>query len=389
MFRDVKWKATQQSVDHQFHDSALPVDNDGQMPITCLDSRSTSAKISGDPVFVPEKPRLADTNIVQLKHIQLREELIGNLISSTHFLAPMPSFHDVPIFDHDFGLQVAQSRPADNHFPNTHLDSEFASADMSSAMVPMMTLGGMQPNQAQARSVQELHVSASLPADAQIPPTTLSSQPQHAKTANGDVTTLMLRHVPRKCTQRLFVRELDAAGFAGLYDFVYVPVSTWTLKNKGFAFVNFDSPETGRHFYRTFHNGKLRQFRSMTPLFVQPAVLQGFEANAEKHLLASSSSHLNVPLFLRPLPPHLVRGGSPMCSTTPCIANPSRPPELAGREHVAAAGEATPGAAHSAFPAGAPSKSPADSWSQEFSPPLHSLRNGCGEELKDEASLLR
>lgn len=120
------------------------------------------------------------------------------------------------------------------------------------------------------------------------------------------VFTVMVRNVPNKLTQQLLVDEMTTSGFDGLYDFLYLPIDNETGVNKGYAFINFVEPSYSWMFRVTFDGRKLgkAQGNSQKLLTIQPAALQGFEANYAHY----ASSRVNRghpsarPLFLK-LPP--------------------------------------------------------------------------------------
>jgi len=97
------------------------------------------------------------------------------------------------------------------------------------------------------------------------------------------VTTLMLRNLPHNVTQKRLVEELTNSGFAGLYDFCYMPSTFGTGVGKGYAFVNLTSPAALGTFVITWHGS--RRFgitASEAALNVSAAALQGREQNAKK-----------------------------------------------------------------------------------------------------------
>jgi hypothetical protein len=73
-----------------------------------------------------------------------------------------------------------------------------------------------------------------------------STSHQQHRSAPCANTTIMLREVPRSLTRTMLLAELESQGFAGKFDFLYLPVdfdeTTRCGQNFGHAFVNFVSP---------------------------------------------------------------------------------------------------------------------------------------------------
>lgn len=65
-------------------------------------------------------------------------------------------------------------------------------------------------------------------------------------------TTVMLRHLPRDLSRDALLELLDARGFRGKYDFVYVPINFVEQANLGYAFINLSSPEDTPAFFKVF-----------------------------------------------------------------------------------------------------------------------------------------
>ena len=66
------------------------------------------------------------------------------------------------------------------------------------------------------------------------------------------VTTVMLKNIPNKFTQKMLHRCLDSKHH-GEYDFLYLPIDFKNRCNKGYCFVNFRSPEVCTQFTCAFH----------------------------------------------------------------------------------------------------------------------------------------
>eukprot|EP00928_Gymnodinium_smaydae_P020035 TRINITY_DN17732_c0_g2_i1.p1 TRINITY_DN17732_c0_g2~~TRINITY_DN17732_c0_g2_i1.p1 ORF type:complete len:194 (-),score=23.02 TRINITY_DN17732_c0_g2_i1:481-1062(-) len=93
------------------------------------------------------------------------------------------------------------------------------------------------------------------------------------------LTAVMVRGVCPILSQQLVKAFIDEDGFAGQYDFLYVPVREKGSQNTAQAFVNFVSPEHAQAFFDRY-NGQNAKFASDEKrLSVLPAKRQGYEAN--------------------------------------------------------------------------------------------------------------
>jgi hypothetical protein len=147
----------------------------------------------------------------------------------------------------------------------------------------------------------------------QTSPTMFPPNPQTRMSAEnpppewGSTTTVMMRNLPNKYTQRLLLSDVNEAGFIGTFDFMYLPIDTETNANKGYAFVNFSEPGFAWMFKQGFEGRRMPRFNSDKVVFVSAATLQGFDANFAHY----SQSRVNRgdpacrPLFLREPSPNV------------------------------------------------------------------------------------
>mmetsp|Transcript_163567 Transcript_163567/g.298369 ORF Transcript_163567/g.298369 Transcript_163567/m.298369 type:complete len:541 (-) Transcript_163567:30-1652(-) len=99
----------------------------------------------------------------------------------------------------------------------------------------------------------------------------------------SDVTTMMIRNVPRYTTQKALLEEIDNSGFKDLYDFCYMPSSFSSNESKGFAFINLTSTSAAGMFVGAWHKTRRLGMKSNdASLNISPASIQGLEANIKK-----------------------------------------------------------------------------------------------------------
>jgi hypothetical protein len=183
-----------------------------------------------------------------------------------------------------------------------------ASFDTAPATIPLAKVltppcGSMQRSKALLQSTEDTHDPDHLALNLHI------GEPQKVFSANLSLegkTTVMVSNVPANFVQQELMREINTAGFSGMYDFLYLPMHPKGCGNHSSAFINFTTPEAAEAFKLAFGGSRLGHFNSSQPLDIVAADLQGFEEIAAHYLggrRVPGASH--APLFFRPLPPHL------------------------------------------------------------------------------------
>lgn len=119
----------------------------------------------------------------------------------------------------------------------------------------------------------------------------------------GEVTTLMIRHIPNVYTRSMLVKELDCLGLGGLYDFLYLPIDKSTQWNVGYAFVNFVNPAAATKCVHAMTDYVFCCFEHNSGKVTQVAVahIQGLERNLEYYsntAVQCVGSQTNRPLVL-------------------------------------------------------------------------------------------
>lgn len=92
-------------------------------------------------------------------------------------------------------------------------------------------------------------------------------------------TTWMVRNVPNTYTQYDLMAELDDLGFAGAFNFLYMPVDKSSKASVGYAFVNFIAPSWAARFAAHMQGHKFTKYGKNKEASVSVAHMQGFAAN--------------------------------------------------------------------------------------------------------------
>ncbi|EOD31318.1 hypothetical protein EMIHUDRAFT_69499 [Emiliania huxleyi CCMP1516] len=90
-------------------------------------------------------------------------------------------------------------------------------------------------------------------------------------------TTLMVRHIPNKYTQRMLLSVIEQ-NHSGQFDLLYLPIDFKNRCNVGYAFVNMISFHHVPAFYREFHRRKWERFNSDKVCEINYGRIQGKRA---------------------------------------------------------------------------------------------------------------
>jgi len=146
--------------------------------------------------------------------------------------------------------------------------------------------------------------------DGSMCPVDMSTQwvEQSAECEGGDAssdqewrTTVMLRNMPNNYTRDMLLELVDSMGFAGCYDFAYLPVDFKSQAGLGYAFINFvSSAEAQRCFdnFEGFSEWKVPSEKVCTVTWGSP--YQGLEAHIERYQ-NSPVMHHSIPDEWKPV----------------------------------------------------------------------------------------
>ena len=111
--------------------------------------------------------------------------------------------------------------------------------------------GRFSDERAEAHKAANVPPAPAAPAE-RTPPPEEARMDQDSKHATAENTTLILRNVPNNYSREMFLAMLNEHGFAGCYDFVYLPCDFYRQANLGYAFVNLVDGVAVDALWRTF-----------------------------------------------------------------------------------------------------------------------------------------
>lgn len=110
-------------------------------------------------------------------------------------------------------------------------------------------------------------------------------------------TTVMIRGIPCGFTQEQLLEQIDDAGLAGMYDFIYLPRAGNSLSNLGYAFANFKDPSSATALASALHGKSLEPSRSSKVCTIFPAHIQGYAKLKKRFRRTAQRRGNRGPLF--------------------------------------------------------------------------------------------
>lgn len=121
------------------------------------------------------------------------------------------------------------------------------------------------------------------------------------KSQDVEYTTVMMRNLPNNLNRTRLLDLINAQGFKGLYDFIYLPIDFTTQCGLGYAFVNLVSAKAADLFFQAFEGFHDWTFASDKVCIVRwSQKIQGKEANIESWR-NSPVMHHSTPEEFRPM----------------------------------------------------------------------------------------
>jgi len=131
----------------------------------------------------------------------------------------------------------------------------------------------------------------------------LAEEYQRSHSSSVPPTTLMIRNIPNRYTQRELITELEEIGLGSSFDFLYLPIDKGTTCNIGYAFVNFVNPTWAAKCATVFEGYPFKRHRNVPCKIaaVSVAHIQGLEKNLayyEKSVVNTSKKRQRRPVVV-------------------------------------------------------------------------------------------
>lgn len=175
----------------------------------------------------------------------------------------------------------------------------FIAPELTNPSVLRILRGGTEALEAPARPAATATKGSVRPA--QRPPRVAQSVRKAAGDAAVQRTTVMLRNLPNNYTRHMLLNMIDSEGFAGRYDFLYLPIDFKTHAALGYAFLNLITPEDAERVHQRlngFTRWVLPSSKVCSISWSQPH--QGLEAHIARYR-SSPLMHAAVPDSYRPI----------------------------------------------------------------------------------------
>lgn len=171
-----------------------------------------------------------------------------------------------------FVLSESRSSPTEL-LPFGLLDSPLNSPSSRNESSELKTSKTPKPRQEKRGLPREYHHSRV--------PKNVNLQEEYESHPGREITTLMIRNIPNRYTQQELIAELEDLGFAGSFNFLYIPLDKGTMSNVGYAFVNFVNTDWANRCILTFQGYRFKRHRKSSGKIaaISTAHLQGLEAN--------------------------------------------------------------------------------------------------------------
>lgn len=113
-------------------------------------------------------------------------------------------------------------------------------------------------------------------------------------------TTVIVRNLPGFFLREDLIKEIDAKGFAGLYNYVHVPGDFQTQSSRGYGFVNLISAEAVQRFMLAFDGFRDWPLPSLNICSAELARSQGVVANVRTYRSSAVMGN-EIPERFRPV----------------------------------------------------------------------------------------